>query len=185
MWETTNIHTGGCIENCETKTLTYINIDTQQKTQICCDSRMMQVRPSWTLTKDIVFFFSRQNCHSHSMLQLCSCKPNQITLNWTRWTKTMERHACLSLTCMAGQAKAWLVTFARVGLVRFFFPVKHKQGKNQNQAFAYSNDWTSDIKLGIDSLIFFVDLGLHIAGLWFVHTMLVQYLGQRYFVQCS
>ena len=44
----------------------------------------------------------------------------------------MERHACLSLTCMAGQAKAWLVTFARVGLVRFF-SVKHKQGKNQNQ----------------------------------------------------
>ena len=35
-------------------------------------------------------------------------------------TKTMERHTFLRLTCMAGQAKAWLVTFERVCLARFF-----------------------------------------------------------------
>ena len=54
-------------------------------------------------------------------------------------TKTMERDTFLRLTCMAGQAKAWLVTFERAHLVRFF-SVKNKPHKKENRALAYSND---------------------------------------------
>ena len=117
--------------------------------------------------------------------------------NCTREKETMETHTCLSLTCMAGQAKEMHGRTSK-GLVRHAwkgpngFSLTRKPHEKQNRAFTYFIDGKSDI-VGYRQLDIICQFRLIYCRYVFhsynvgtlVGPIFVQSIGRTMFVQCS
>ena len=184
------------------KTITHIHID------------MLRFQNDASLTdtnKDIVFFFLTRFSHApefqknrwiHNELSQTffvisrSISAHTIS-NCTREKETMETHTCLSLTCMAGQAKEMHGRTSK-GLVGHAwkgpsgFSLTRKPHEKQNRAFTYFIDGKSDI-VGYRQLDIICQFRLIYCRYVFhsynvgtlVGPIFVQSTGRTMFVQCS